>query len=259
MISSDLKKTIVFIGRYDEKGNPECLAVGVLIDVEGKIHLVTCKHVVVDRNTNKSIDKDLLIFNNTKKQTISPTPIESIKKTHKVKWIFHENPDVDIAVIPFYYDQYSDDIKAIGQQLFKTCDELKELNDIFMLSYQPKLISKNMILPIARDGIISLVNNDKTFYIDTTIFPGNSGSPVFLKPFPFNIGHGLEVSGNVPRLRLLGIACGYITQEDVAVSYQTGEPRIIFQENTGLSRVWSISLLNEIVESEKFNDQLQRL
>jgi hypothetical protein len=101
------------------------------------------------------------------------------------------------------------------------------------------------------------MNEDKTFYIDAAAFPGNSGSPVFLKPsLVFNENREFVTSGGG---NFSGVIGEYLPYQEVAVSVQTGLPRVIFQENTGLSRVWSTSFITEIINSNAFTEQINRL
>ena len=57
----------------------------------------------------------------------------------------------------------------------------------------------------------------------------------------------------------MGLVGEYVPYYEVAVSDQTGHVRVIFEENTGLSRVWSVSYLNEIIDSQLFNAQLEKI
>lgn len=63
-------------------------------------------------------------------------------------------------------------------------DRKFKLYDVFFLSYQPYIESQRGYLQIIRSGIISVINDDKSFYIDTSAFPGNNSSFVFLNPSP---------------------------------------------------------------------------
>ena len=109
-------------------------------------------------------------------------------------------------------------------------------------------------------GMISSINEDKTFYIDGFAFPGNSGSPVFFKydikrfsetDRSFNIG--ADSLGGM----FIGIIGEYVPYQEVATSTQTKRARVIFEENTGLSRVWSTGFLKDIEESPKFRQQIK--
>lgn len=210
--------------------------------------------------TGKLIDENIYAFYNTKVGGIKERSLDEVKKTFSVDWIFHENNNVDIAIIPFPINIKKDDVKIVPDELFLGTDRLFELYDIFFLSYQPGVQPENKISPIIRTGTISLFNDDKTFYVDATAFPGNSGSPVFLKPSPIRFDENrISIGGDRLGGKFIGIIGEYLTYQELAVSTQTGRPRIIFEENTGLSKVWSISFINEIIESNNFKEQLHKL
>jgi len=165
-------------------------------------------------------------------------------------------------------EEQKDDVLTIPENMFLSIDDLSEVCDIFFLAYQPGTQPQKRISPIIRSGIISLINEDKTFYIDASAFPGNSGSPVFLKPLPVRFSRRSDVvqapvsSGDIAMGpdpsggKFIGIVGEYITYREHAISTQTRRTRIVFEENTGLSRVWSISFIKEILESESFRQQL---
>ena len=101
---------------------------------------------------------------------------------------------------------------------------------------------------IVRSGIIArlddeVINNNFEFLIDASVFPGSSGSPVVLKPST------VSITGTKPvnRAYLLGVAKTYIPYREVAISSQTGEPRVIFVENSGLAGVVPMDFVKEVV------------
>lgn len=259
-LTSQIKKTIVFIGKTTEEGKIQLHATGFLVQVQNIFHLVTAKHVVVDSRTNNIIDSGMIVFFNLKDGIIGSRSIDEIKKNFAVNWIFHENKDVDIAIIPFGLDPQKDDVKTIPENMFLATDRLFELYDVFFLSYQPGIEPQKRISPVIRNGTISLINDDKTFYIDAFAFPGNSGSPVFLKFSPIRFDEkGISIGGDQLGGKFIGIIGLYLPYQEVAISTQTGRPRVVFEENTGLSKVWSVTFIKEIVESTVFKQQLNKL
>ncbi|KKN31890.1 hypothetical protein LCGC14_0819340 [marine sediment metagenome] len=254
------KKSIAFMGEFiQNKMRP--YASGFFISVQGLTYLVTAKHVIYDNNSNSLKDGNLNVFTVSKiENTIYREPLSRIKTNFNVDWIFHENKEVDLAIIPFASDPGKTDVLRIPQNLFVKIDQLFELDEVFFISYQPGIKFNNIFNPIIRNGIISIINKDKTFYIDGFAFPGNSGSPVFFKPKGFSLTEkGMKIGGHPLNGKFIGIIGGYLTYSDIAVSVQTGRPRIRFEENTGLSIVWSIDYLIEIIESTNFKNQLQNL
>ena len=70
----------------------------------------------------------------------------------------------------------------------------------------------------------------------TNVFPGNSGGPVFLRP------ETTALQGTNPHMasKLIGVVHAYLPYFDAAISQQTGRPRVIFEENSGLARVETV-------------------
>jgi hypothetical protein len=256
---SEAKKTVVFLGEAS-RGVPRFYATGFLVGVEKILHLVTAKHVVIDRKSGKIEDSRLRIFYNSKEKGIDFISIEALKRQTGINWIFHSSKEVDIAIIPFALDPQKGDFRMIPDDLFLSLDSLLELYEVFSLSYQPGIEPKGKISPIFRNGTISIINEDRTFYIDAPAFPGNSGSPVFLKPSAIRFEEkGISIGGDQLGGKFVGVIGEYIPYSEVAISAQSGRPRIIFEENTGLSRVWSVVFINEIIESDAFKEQLAKV
>ncbi|MBA7652924.1 hypothetical protein ES703_60763 [subsurface metagenome] len=255
----EIKKTIAFLGKIEDKNKIKFNATGFLVNIQNIYHLVTARHVLLDQNGNID-DRWMLAFFNSKGGKIASRSIEEIKRNFSVDWIFHKNKEVDIAIIPFGLDTQKDDVKIIPDDMFISTERLFELYDVFFLSYQPGTEPQKRISPIIRTGTISVINDDKTFYIDASAFPGNSGSPVFLKPSPIRYDEkGISIGGDKLGGKFIGIIGEYIPYREIAISTQTGRPRVIFEENTGLSRVWSVPFIREILELGIFKEQLNKL
>lgn len=281
-IMEELRRTVVFLGKIDEEGlsHPTLEEVypvnftgtGFIIRARGVLHLVTAKHVIYGEEEELN-DENLLVFFNTDnggysiegdKQelylveggNINFRAISQVKEEFDVEWIFHaERDDVDIAVIPIPFDVDNDDVRALNRELFIEREEVHELRETFFYGYQPGSEHGSMIAPVLRSGMVSRKNEDGSMLIDFHAFPGNSGSPVFIKPSIVRWGgEERDVSGN-----FVGVVGSYMPYNDVAISQQTGEPRVIFQENTGLSTIWPTDYLVDIITSDAFESQLERL
>lgn len=215
----------------------------------------------MDLKTSKLRDEELCaFFNLIGNRGIGVRRIQEIKATFGVDWIFHSGATVDIAIIPLGLDHNKDDVRVIPDSLFLAPDSLFELYDVFFLSHQPGVKLGERISPIIRSGTISIINEDQTFYIDASAFPGNSGSPVFLKPSPIRFDENvISIGGDRLGGRFIGIIGEYIPYQEVAISTQSGRPRVVFEENTGLSKVWSVTFIKGILESDAFKSQVERL
>jgi len=258
----EIRKTVVFIGKVDKEEKPFYYATGFLVRIQSVYHLLTAKHVVTNMETGKLRDDEMFVFFNSKDGGITSRSIENMKQTHKVNWIFHKNAEVDIAIIPFGINLQKDDVKVISDELFLPPDRIFELYDVFFLSYQPGIESKINISPVIRSGIISMINNDKSFYIDASAFQGNSGSPLFLKPslIRFTEKGEISIGGDPLGGKFIGIVGAYVPYQEFAISQQTGRIRVMFEENTGLSKVWSsVEFIKEIIDSDIFKEQLNKM
>ena len=124
--------------------------------------------------------------------------------------------------------------------------QLAEGDGVFIIGFPLGLVGKQQNYPIVRFGVVSRIQDwlrgDKTtFLIDVPAFPGNSGGPVIVKPETI----ALTGTKAISRALLAGVIQSNIRSRDVAVSQQTGEPRIVFEENTGLTEVVPIEMVRE--------------
>ncbi len=246
---TQIKGSIIFLGHVKDGREPVYSGTGFLIQVDNMFYIVTAKHVV------ESDFQNMFIFRNSKNFGINFRPIAEILQ-QGLSWKMHSNSLVDIAMLPFVMSN-DDKVKFIPKELFvKNEEEISELTELFFGSYQPGINNLDkQINPIIRKGVVSRTNPDKTFFMDGFAFPGNSGSPVFLLPTPIKInGSGIQIGGPM-EIKLAGVIGAYVPYEDVAISQQTGRVKNISTENTGLALVHSTILLNEIIQSNSFQEQ----
>jgi V8-like Glu-specific endopeptidase len=248
---NQVKKTVVFIGKpTEDRKDTAVLGTGVLVEIGSKCYLATAKHVIFNLDEKGEVvsKRDNLcgIINTVhQRYTMAAIPFSALE-ANGAKWMYDKNnSQVDLALIAFDYEIAKQPEKGIGVDVnsvkgtyFIDPSLLYETLDVFYVSYHPGLTSPSQdhkVAPIIRDGIIARIQEDKMLYIDGFAFPGNSGSPVFDK-----------ASGN-----FVGIISAYLPYRDEAVSKQTGKTRVIFEENTGLSQVWSGNCLKVIVSQHE--------
>lgn len=246
---------MVFLGEVNNSNEVHPSATGFLVNIDNVFHLVTAKHVIYNSATDKTHDDNFAMFFNGKDGLIQARKLNDIKKRFKCDWIFHKDRNVDVAIIPSGYMPEKDDVSFISKTIFQGADQIHETFEIFFLSYEPGIKIGKRIRPIFRTGGISSMNEDKSFYIDAPAFPGNSGSPVFINPSLLYDKSVTTIGGG----KFIGIIGEYLSYQDIAYSRQTGRPRVVFEENKDLSRVWSVSYLNEIIEYTEFQDQVSKI
>ena len=131
---------------------------------------------------------------------------------------FHEDDDVDLAAIllrPILENNVDDGstiyLEEISLNDFVAADienQLRFVEDVLVVGYPQGLWDRTRNLPLFRRGITASsamldYNGESKFLIDCAIFPGSSGSPVFLYNFPAYIEGGKVKFGE--RCALLGV------------------------------------------------------
>jgi len=241
-------KTIVLFEIPNEEGEFIPHGTGVLLNYKNAFLLTTCKHIVLKAD-GTPYQKLHATINKTD-GTTSRKDIDAIHKQFQLKWFFHKNTEVDLAVSPIAIEQGIEDIKLIPETMFEEFTNIPIGDDVFFLGYPLGLGVKNVskLSPLVRVGIVALKNNNNTFLLDANVYPGSSGSPVFYKPVIARHEGTTTNIGSVRPLKLLGIVNMDISAIEEAVSKRTGRTRAIFEDNAGLGIVQSTSLLKEILE-----------
>ena len=176
-------------------------------------------------------------------------------------WFTHDDPEIDVAAIPINVARlrkeeiqfaYFKSELHVASRTKATEMGVSEGDGVFLLGFPMGLIGNTRNMVVVRQGAIARIRDfleggSRDFLIDCTVFPGNSGGPVVGRPEFTSIKGTKAVDGAY----LLGIVAAYIPYEDVAISAQTKQPRIIFQENSGLARVFPVDHINDVVIKAK--------
>ncbi|MBU3969054.1 serine protease [Patescibacteria group bacterium] len=173
-------------------------------------------------------------------------------------WSAHPNPSVDVGVVPIAVNKLQEDGVEFGwipEELMAFRDKIKSLgitqgDEIFVLGFPMGLAGEVKKYAITRAGIIARLDDEimettHAFLIDCSVFPGNSGGPVMLKPAIVSI----EGTTPINRAYLLGVIKGYLPYEEIAYSLQSDppQPRVKFMENSGLALVVPLDYVRDIV------------
>jgi len=170
----------------------------------------------------------------------------------------HSNPNVDLACVNLsstfaelhtiiYY-------KWLDKNLFATFaePELDAGQRVIFVGYPDNRYDQKHNLPILRSGVIAShpkvdFNGESQFIIDAQVFPGSSGSPVFLNVKEAQFNHGIiQVGGGTPHL-LLGVVSSTMIRNNV-VDFMPTQLTPITQEVIGLGLVFKTSAVIELVE-----------
>jgi hypothetical protein len=182
----------------------------------------------------------------------------SLKQNNKLLWTGHPDQNIDIAILPIRPDFLNE--KKTKYSFFQSDDNvlnsksalengISEGDGIFLLGYPMGHIGKKQNYVLVREGNIARIRDclqegEKTFIANILNFPGNSGGPLITKPDVVAIT-GTKVYS---KSSLLGVTSAYIPYQDIAISQQTGRPRIIFEENSGLAIAYTVDCILETIE-----------
>jgi len=126
---------------------------------------------------------------------------------------------------------------------------VREGDGVFVLEFPMGLVGGDRHFVIVRQGTIArirdtLAGGSKECLVDVAVFPGNSGGPVVTRP------ELAAIQGTQPQHAsyLLGMVKSYIPYRDVAISAQTKRPRIIFEENSGLTAVIPVDFVRDALQ-----------
>ena len=205
--TSGIATGFCFQYNIDKKG------IGVRFFVTNK-HVIENKHIITLHTpiANPDGTPDL-----TKRFTV-----QSLEK----QWIKHES--LDLALIPASgtFNEMEKLGKPLAQKTFNNShipsksqwEDFDAIEDIMFIGYPNGIWDSENMLPVLRTGTTaSPVNHDwgnhPRFLIDAGVYPGSSGSPVFL----YNRGNYVDKRGNTiisSRFFLLGILeKGFILKE----------------------------------------------
>lgn len=173
-------------------------------------------------------------------------------------WYAHDDAEIDLAAVPISASFLEE--RGMKKNFFESDKHtltmqrgaelgLMEGDGVFILGYPMGRIGEGRNFLICRHGTIARIRDtlegtSKSFYVDGFVFPGNSGGPVMTKPEVFSI----EGTSSMPKSLLIGVVKSSIQSNDVAVSTQTGLPRVVFSDNSGLTQVIPIDYLTELLE-----------
>ena len=248
LIPPSFLNTVVALGGPSQDGDIRYTATGFLygfpteeIDGDGanryRIFLITNRHVVEKAVKRKSGIQAR--FNRPMGAGANTYPLRLDESDGTPSWTVHPDPSIDVAVInvnPKRLEQDgiefswfpSDKLTFTLEQARE--NEVSEGDGIFVLGFPLGIAGDERDYTIVRQGIIArsqdwLKGDSQTFLIDASVFPGNSGGPVLLKPEVTRI-QGTKAN---ERCGLIGMVSSYLPYKEIAISTQTERPRMIFE------------------------------
>lgn len=260
VIPSEVKKAVAFIYTFEEKKNLTKGATGFFVGEENEqspdqyfVNLVTAKHVIQTDDL-----KSFLPYISVRLNTIDggsdivkiPLNITGIDKNV----FMHEDPTVDLVVIPFLPDKTKYDFTFLEPELLTTKGDFEKLNisegaDVFYTGLFIPYMGENRIYPIVRFGKVALIPNERVmingekkevYLIEAGAYGGSSGSPVFVNTED-------DVS-DAPR-KLIGIMSNHFIDR-LPVQPSPADAKSAVVANIGIAIIEPAYKLQEILAGE---------
>lgn len=216
------------------------------------IYLITNKHVLNGKNTV------YLRFNCISATIVKDYEIQLVDGLGRKTYTEHPDPNVDIIAMQLNPQCLINDKSIWGAINIST--ESLDLNTmqmtgidegcpVYALGFPMNLVGE-FKTPICRMGCISRVTDAflqpervKYFLVDAQTFPGNSGGPIISKSENILI----EGTANFLPPSLIGVLSAYIPYSDILISQQTQEVKMVQTENSGLTIVYPVDRIKEVV------------
>jgi hypothetical protein len=207
--------------------------------------LVTNKHVVQDARLWARFNRG---------ETSDRFELDLVDPAGNPVWRGHPDFDVTVTAInPEALESAGAEFHPITDDLLLSTQRMRDLgvsagDDLFVLGFPLGFGGRDRKYVVARHGSIArldeeIVDDAHAYLVDCITFPGNSGGPVVLRPTLTSL-EGIEP---INKAHVIGIVSAYMPYTDVAVSRQTQQPRVTFEENSGLTWVVPIDAVEDLV------------
>lgn len=217
-----------------------------------KIYLVSNKHVLSDAQS--------IAVTFTKLENGVPNIGSSIRlpiKNTKAQIVGHPDPNVDIAVLDCtgLFLAHPDLLyfKLVDYEMLATFEEpeLGIAENVLFVGYPDNRYDEKNNLPLIRTGLIAShpqydYNGAPTFIIDAQVFPGSSGSPVYIDLTFENIRNGQILLGP-KNIKLLGIVSATMIRNNQLKSINT-TTKLLAEEVLGLGIVYKATAIKELID-----------
>lgn len=257
-IQEQLLYTTLRIECLDENDNVFSIGTGFLLkrpvgDDEFKIYLVSNRHVLGVA--------DAIAITFTKNLEGKPNLGEKVRipiRDVKRNVVVHPDKNVDIAILEctglfilfseqFYFKLVSYDMLATFEE-----PELSVAENVYFVGYPDNRYDVKNNLPLIRQGLIAShpkcdYNGLPEFIIDAQVFPGSSGSPVYIDLTYENMKNGQIVIGKRD-IKLLGVVAQTMIRNNQLQSIHTSS-QYVTQEVLGLGIVFKATEIKRIIDN----------
>ena len=170
----------------------------------------------------------------------------------------HPQNDIDIAVLQLdasvildknlIFQGFNIDTQALSSVELRE-EGVDEGSLIYMLGFPMGLVNHTSNLPLCRLGCIARmseaqINENHNILVDVQNFPGNSGSPIVLRPDTSAIIGTKSLNRSV----LVGIIHSYIPYQEQLVNSQTRRVVEVRSENSGIANAHPVEYIRDVID-----------
>ncbi|MHB8792553.1 MAG: S1 family peptidase [Thermoleophilia bacterium] len=213
--------------------------------------------LISNRHVFENLKQLVIRLNSAADKTCKEYVVDLIARNGRKIWVEHPEDDVDVAALWINARFLQQDRRRfsffVETATVLTKDKLAECpltegDGVYLLGYPMGIVGEQRNYVICRGGSIARLRdvkdgNGKEILVDAFVFPGNSGGPAITRPEIASV----QNTKSFASAHLLGIVKSYVPYQDIAISQQTGNPRIIFEENSGLTSVVPAEFIRQTV------------
>ena len=253
---------VVAIGVDQSKDEKHWIGTGFIVGRKETDNPTLSTHYIV---TNKHVIKNqkyvYVRFNSLGGSLVKDYRIDLYDEDGKQLFTPHPHEKTDVIALQILPQTLINDKSIWGsfdlEDHALTLDRMKttgvqEGSLVYALGFPMDLVDPIKV-PICRLGCVSRVSDafllkkkKPVFLVDAQTFPGNSGGPIISRPEYISI----DGTPNNTSANLIGILSAYIPYRETLYSGQTGNARMIQEENSGLTVVHPVERIQEVVELE---------
>lgn len=223
--------------------------------------LVTSRHAIKD-----AISGRFFFTRAVKGQPALGETYNIVVEDFENRWFVSDATDVDMAIMPLawilreftkrgwevYYRSISEDMSVSGR---KNEHDLDAIEEVIFMGYPSGIFDAKNFIPVARRGVTATPLNvdyggQPQFLIDASVFPGSSGSPVFI----VDKGSYTDRKGNIKlgsRVVFLGMVSGLMAQREINRLHMDGVtdtlPFISTERVIGIGVVYKARIVFDLV------------
>ena len=192
----------------------------------GRPFLITNRHVV--ENTSLGMIMFFKSFDNELSAAVMDKPTALYLTDFPDFWFNHPDDTIDLCAT-FLGGQIIKSEMELGHRLFfraVTEDLIPEeeyidaIEDVYMIGYPNAIMDDQNLIPVVRKGVtatpwVANYKGKRNFLVDISVFPGSSGSPIFL------MDQTRDDYDNTKRVYFLGVmSAGYSIANSNSLSEQ---------------------------------------